>query len=80
MRRDYRPPLTSRRTGCAPVCLERPDVTTLRRSEIPLEALAGLVAYADGERVGPLFVTIEARREAPTLCEGAHVPAGRPPG
>ncbi|PUB24515.1 diacylglycerol kinase [Promicromonospora sp. AC04] len=46
----------------------RPDVTTLRASAIRLEAPAGLVTYADGEHVGPVPVTIEAHREALTLC------------
>lgn len=46
----------------------RPGVTTLRASAIRLEAPAGLVSYADGERVGPLPVTVEAHREALTLC------------
>jgi diacylglycerol kinase (ATP) len=48
--------------------VERPEVTTLRASAIRLEAPAGLVAYADGEFVGPLPVTVEAHREALTLC------------
>lgn len=48
--------------------VERPEVTTLRASAIRLEAPAGLVAYADGERVGPLPLTVEAHREALTLC------------
>lgn len=48
--------------------VRRPDVATLRASAIRLEAPAGLVTYADGERVGPLPVTIEAHREALTLC------------
>lgn len=46
----------------------RPDVTTLRASAIRLEAPAGLVTYADGEHMGPVPVTIEAHREALTLC------------
>ncbi|WP_129784703.1 diacylglycerol kinase family protein [Promicromonospora panici] len=48
--------------------VERPEVTTLRAPAIRLEAPAGLVAYADGELVGPLPVTVEAQREALTLC------------
>lgn len=48
--------------------VERPDVTTLRTSAIRVEAPAGLVAYADGEYVGPLPVTVEAHREVLTLC------------
>ena len=48
--------------------VDRPEVTTLRASAIRLEAPAGLVAYADGEFVGPLPVMIEAQREALTLC------------
>jgi diacylglycerol kinase (ATP) len=48
--------------------VERPDVTTLRASAIRLEAPAGLVTYADGERVGPVPVMVEAHREALTLC------------
>jgi diacylglycerol kinase (ATP) len=48
--------------------VDRPDVTTLRASAIRLEAPAGLVAYADGERVGPVPLTVEAHREALTLC------------
>ncbi|WP_454858924.1 diacylglycerol kinase [Promicromonospora soli] len=48
--------------------VERPEVTTLRASAIRLEAPAGLVAYADGEFAGPLPVTVEAQREALTLC------------
>ena len=46
----------------------RPDVTTLRAPAIRVGAPAGLVAYADGEHVGPLPVTVEAHREALTLC------------
>lgn len=48
--------------------VERPEVTTLRTSAIRLEAPKGLVAYADGEPVGPLPLTVEAHREALTLC------------
>lgn len=48
--------------------VDRREVTTLRTSEIRLEAPVGLVAYADGERIGPLPLTVEAHREALTLC------------
>jgi diacylglycerol kinase (ATP) len=48
--------------------VERPEVTTLRASAIRLEAPAGLVTCADGEHVGPVPVTVEAHREALTLC------------
>lgn len=48
--------------------VDRPDVTTLRTSAMRVEAPAGLVAYADGEFVAPLPVTVEAHREALTLC------------
>jgi diacylglycerol kinase (ATP) len=48
--------------------VRQPGVTTLRASAIRLEAPAGLVVYADGERVGPVPVTVEAQREALTLC------------
>lgn len=48
--------------------VRRPDVTTLRASAIRLEAPAGLVAYADGEHVGPVPLTVEAHRESLTLC------------
>jgi diacylglycerol kinase (ATP) len=48
--------------------VDRPDVTTLRTPAIRVEAPAGLVAYADGEYVGRLPVTVEAHREALTLC------------
>ncbi|WP_423463462.1 diacylglycerol kinase family protein [Promicromonospora sp. MS192] len=46
----------------------RPDVTTLRTSAVRLEGPAGLVAYADGELVGAVPLTVEAHREALTLC------------
>jgi diacylglycerol kinase (ATP) len=46
----------------------RPDVTTLRAAAIRLESPAGLVAYADGERAGPLPLTVAAHRESLTLC------------
>ena len=48
--------------------VDRPEVTTLRASAIRLETPAGLVAYADGERVGPLPLTVEAHRGSLTLC------------
>ncbi|MFD2792740.1 diacylglycerol kinase family protein [Promicromonospora vindobonensis] len=48
--------------------VDRPDVTTLRAPAIRVGAPAGLVAYADGEYVGPLPVTVEAHREVLTLC------------
>jgi diacylglycerol kinase (ATP) len=48
--------------------VERADVTTLRTSAIRIGAPAGLVAYADGEYVGRLPVTVEAHREVLTLC------------
>ena len=40
--------------------VEKPYVTTYRAREIALDA-PGQLAYADGERVGPLPVTIQAR-------------------
>lgn len=43
-------------------------VTTIRAASIRVEQPAGLVAYADGDRIGPLPVTIEAHRQALTLC------------
>jgi diacylglycerol kinase (ATP) len=46
----------------------RSDVTTLRASAIRLESPEGLVAYADGEHVGPLPLTVTAHRQALTLC------------
>ncbi|MCP2264249.1 diacylglycerol kinase family protein [Promicromonospora thailandica] len=46
----------------------RPGVTTLRTSALRLEGPAGLVAYADGEPVGAVPLTVEAHREALTLC------------
>ena len=52
----------------------RPDVTTLRSSAVRIEGPAGLVAYADGEPAGHLPLTVEAHREALTLC----VPGLRP--
>ncbi|WP_369375069.1 diacylglycerol kinase family protein [Promicromonospora sp. Populi] len=48
--------------------VERPDVTTLRAPAIRLAAPTGLVAYADGEPVGSLPLTVEAHRESLTLC------------
>ncbi|MFD6447923.1 diacylglycerol kinase family protein [Promicromonospora sp. NPDC060204] len=48
--------------------VERPEVTTLRASAVRLAAPAGLVTYADGEPMGPVPVTVEARRRSLTLC------------
>ena len=48
--------------------LSHPLVTSARAASVRLEAPAGLVAYADGERVGPLPLTVQAHRETLTLC------------
>ncbi|MCF4121609.1 hypothetical protein L1785_11505 [Antribacter sp. KLBMP9083] len=48
--------------------LSHPLVTSARAASVRLEAPAGLVAYADGERVGPLPLTVAAHRERLTLC------------
>lgn len=48
--------------------VDRPEVTTLRASAVRLAAPAGLVTYADGEPMGPVPVTVEARRRSLTLC------------
>lgn len=53
----------------------RPDVTTFRTAAVRLDAPAGLVAYADGERVGPVPVTVEAHRKTLRLCVPAPVRA-----